>query len=168
MKYILLFYIFNVGIAQDYDWGDEKGKDRRNPKKIENMMVWRLTEDLELSTDQAEKFFPRFRDHRNSLEVVGKQEREMIANIDREKLNKSDVKKTIEEISKLRQKRIELESEFVLSLDDILAPDQMIRLGVFKQRMMMEMRGEVREGKGKKGKKKPHKNRGRKRGRRGF
>ena len=168
MKYILLFFIFNAGIAQDYDWGDEKDKDHRNPKKIENMMVWRLTDDLDLSTDQAEKFFPRFRDHRNSLEAVGKQEREMIANIDREKLNKSDVKKTIEEISKLRQKRIELESEFVLSLDDILAPDQMIRLGVFKQRMMMEMRGEVREGKGKKGKKKPHKNRGRKRGRRGF
>ena len=53
----------------------------------------------------------------------------------------------IEEISKLRQNRIELEAEFVLSLDDVLAPDQMIRLGVFKQRMMMEMRGEIRDGK---------------------
>jgi hypothetical protein len=89
----------------------------------------------------------------------------LIRNIDRENLNKKDVKKTIEEISRLRQNRIELELEFVLSLDDVLAPDQMIRLGVFKQRMMMEMRGEMQDGKGKK-KRKNKKDR--KRRRRGF
>ena len=151
MKYILLFGFLTGAIAQSYDWDDEKKiRGRRSPEKMENMIVWRLTDDLDLKTDQAEKFFPRFRDHRKSLEEIGKQEREMIRNIDRENLNKKDVKNTIEEISKLRQKRIELESEFVLSLDDVLAPDQMIRLGVFKQRMMMEMRGEMQDGKGKK------------------
>ena len=149
MKYILLFSFLTGAVAQNYDWDNEKSRGRRSSEKMENMIVWRLTDDLDLTTDQAEKFFPRFRDHRKSLEEVGKKEREMIANIDREKLNKKDVKSTIEEISKLRQKRIELESEFVLGLDDILAPEQMIRLGVFKQRMMMEMRGEMRDGKGK-------------------
>ena len=149
MKYILLFSFLTGAVAQNYDWDNEKSRGRRSSEKMENMIVWRLTDDLDLTTDQAEKFFPRFRDHRKSLEEVGKKEREMIANIDREKLNKKDVKNTIEEISKLRQKRIELESEFVLGLDDILAPEQMIRLGVFKQRMMMEMRGEMRDGKGK-------------------
>ena len=74
----------------------------------------------------------------------------MISNIDREEPNKKDVKNMIEEISKLRQNRIEMEAEFVLSLDDVLAPDQMIRLGVFKQKMMMEMRGEIRDEKKKK------------------
>ena len=150
MKYLLLFGFLTGAVAQNYDWDNEKSRGRRSSEKMENMIVWRLTDDLDLTTDQAEKFFPRFRDHRKSLEEVGKKEREMIANIDREKLNKKDVKNTIEEISKLRQKRIELESEFVLGLDDILAPDQMIRLGIFKQRMMMEMIGEMRDGKGKK------------------
>ena len=150
MKYLLLFGFLTGAVAQNYDWDNEKSRGRRSSEKMENMIVWRLTDDLDLTTDQAEKFFPRFRDHRKSLEEVGKKEREMIANIDREKLNKKDVKNTIEEISKLRQKRIELESEFVLGLDDILAPEQMIRLGVFKQKMMMEMRGEMRDGKGKK------------------
>ena len=150
MKYLLLFGFLTGAVAQNYDWDNEKSRGRRSSEKMENMIVWRLTDDLDLTTDQAEKFFPRFRDHRKSLEEVGKKEREMIASIDREKLNKKDVKNTIEEISKLRQKRIELESEFVLGLDDILAPDQMIRLGIFKQRMMMEMIGEMRDGKGKK------------------
>ena len=162
MKYLLLFSFLTGGIAQSYDWDDEKKiRGRRSPEKMENMIVWRLTDELGLSTDQAEKFFPRFREHRKSLEEIGKQEREMIANIDREKPNKRDVKKMIEEISKLRQNRIELEAEFVLSLDDVLAPDQMIRLGIFKQRMMMEMR----DGKAKK---KRDKKKDRKRRRRGF
>ena len=171
MRYILFLSFLTGIIAQEKDWVDrEYKKGRRNDRseKMENMIIWRLTDDLELSTEQAEKFFPRFREHRKSLEDIGKQEREMIGKIDREKLSKSDVKNTIEDVSKLRQKRIELESEFVLSLDDILEPDQMIRLGVFKQRMMMEMRGEMRDGKGKKGKKKRNKKIGRKRGRRGF
>ena len=165
MKFILLFSFLTGAIAQNYDWDVKKNRGRRSPEKMENMIVWRLTEDLDLTTDQAEKFFPRFREHRKSLEELGKQEREMIGNIDREKLNKNDVKKKIEEISKLRQKRIELESEFVLSLDDVLAPDQMIRLGVFKQRMMMEMRGEMQDEKVKKNRKNK---KDRKRRRRGF
>ena len=167
MKYLLLFGFLTGAVAQNYDWGNEKSRGRRSSEKMENMIVWRLTDDLDLTTDQAEKFFPKFRVHRKSLEEVGKQEREMIANIDREKLNKKDVKNTIEEISKLRQKRIELESEFVLGLDDILAPDQMMRLGIFKQRMMMEMRGEMRDGKGKK-KKNKNKKKDRKRRRSRF
>ena len=165
MKFILFFSFLTGGIAQNYDWDVKKNRGQRSPEKMESMIVWRLTEDLDLTTDQAEKFFPRFREHRKSLEELGKQEREVIGNIDREKLNKNDVKTRIEEISKLRQKRIELESEFVLSLDDVLAPDQMIRLGVFKQRMMMEMRGEMQD---EKGKKKRKNKKDRKRRRRGF
>ena len=166
MKYVLLFSFLTGGISQRYNWDDEKKiRGRRSPEKMENMIVWRLTDELDLSTDQAEKFFPTFREHRKSLEEIGRQEREMIANIDQGDLTKKDVKKVILEISKLRQNRIELEAEFVLSLDDVLAPDQMIRLGVFKQRMMMEMRGEMRDGKVKK---KRHKKKDRKRRRRGF
>ncbi len=166
MKYILFFCFLIGGIAQNYDRDDAKRiKGRSVSKKMENMIVWRLTDELDLTTDQAEKFFPRFRKHRKSIEEIGKREREMIANINPEKPNKEDVKKVIGEISKLRQKRIELEAEFVLSLDDVLIPDQMIRLGVFKQRMMREMREEIRY---KKAKKKRFRHKDRKRGPRPF
>ena len=166
MKYILLFSFLTGGAAQSYDWDDEKKiRGRRSAEKMENMIVWRLTDELDLSIDQAEKFFPRFREHRKNLEEIGRQEREMIVNIDQEEPNKKDVKKMIEEISKLHQNRIELEAEFVLSLDDVLAPEQMIRLGVFKQKMMMEMRAEMRDGKAKK---KRHKKKDRKRRRPRF
>ena len=160
MKYILLIGFFACGIAQNYKWDYEEDRGRRSPEKIENMLVWRLTDDLDLSTEQAEKFFPRFRDHRKNLKEIGSQESNIIASIDRNKLNKNDVKKTIEKIAKLRQNRIELESDFVLGMDDILEPGQMLRLGVFKQRIMSEMKGDIQD---RKGNKKRHKKKGRKR-----
>ena len=165
MKQALLFIFLTWGIAQNNDWGYGNDRGRRSPEKIENMIVWRLTDDLDLSTEQAEKFFPRFRDHRKKLKEIENQERDITSNIDRDNLNKSSVKKIIEDITKLRQKRIELESDFVLSMDDILEPGQMIRLGVFKQRMMMKMREEIQD---EKGKKKRHKKKGRKRERNRF
>ena len=167
MKYILFLSFLTGIVAQDNDWDDrehKKGRGHKHSEKMENMIIWRLTDDLDLSTDQAEKFFPRFREHRQELEELGKKEREIFDNIrgemsDDKKITKSDVKKTIEKVSKLRQKRIELESEFVLSMDDILTPSQMIRLGVFKERMMREMRDGMRDGKGKKSKKRKKKGR---------
>lgn len=159
MKYIILFGFLTGLIAQNYDWGERKNGRGRGKGKMENMIIWRLTEDLDLTIDQSEKFFPRFREHRKNLEALGKQEREIVGTIDGKKISKNDVKEMIEDISKLRQKRIELESKFVLSLDDILEPDQMIRLGIFKQKMMTEMRNEIRDGKEKKQKNKKDRNR---------
>ena len=159
MKYIILFGFLTGLIAQNYDWGERKNGRGRGKGKMENMIIWRLTEDLDLTIDQSEKFFPRFREHRKNLEELGKQEREIVGTIDGKKISKNDVKEMIEDISKLRQKRIELESKFVLSLDDILEPDQMIRLGIFKQKMMTEMRNEIRDGKEKKQKNKKDRNR---------
>ena len=159
MKYIILFGFLTGLIAQNYDWGERKNGRGRGKGKMENMIIWRLTEDLDLTIDQSEKFFPRFREHRKNLEALGKQEREIVGTIDGKKISKNDVKEMIEDISKLRQKRIQLESKFVLSLDDILEPDQMIRLGIFKQKMMTEMRNEIRDGKEKKQKNKKDRNR---------
>jgi len=167
MKYILFLSFLTGIVAQDNDWDDrehKKGRNHKRSEKIENMIIWRLTDDLDLSTDQAEKFFPRFREHRQELEELGRKEREISGNIrgemsDDKKITKSDVKKMIEKVSKFRQKRIELESEFVLSMDDILTPSQMIRLGVFKERMMREMRDGMRDEKGKKSKKRKKKGR---------
>ena len=46
MKYIILFSFLTGGIAQSYDWNDEKLRGRRSLEKMENMIVWRLTDEL--------------------------------------------------------------------------------------------------------------------------
>ena len=175
MKHILLLFMLCGLMSQEHD-RYEKDRWEEAPvrsERMESMVIWRLTDHLELSSDQAEKFFPRFREHREDIKQLGKDEREVYVSIreqiaDDKELSKSDVKKTIDRVSKLRKERVDLETKFVLGMDDILSPNQMVKLGVFKERMMHEMRDEMRDKKEKKGKKKRNKKKGRKRGRRGF
>ena len=72
MKHIFLMIFVSGLIAQDFD-SPERDPDRSD--KMEMMMIWKLTDELDLTPEQAEKFFPRFRKHRNELDEVKKMER---------------------------------------------------------------------------------------------
>ena len=138
------------GLGQD-DWSNEETS---RSERRESMVIWRLTEDLDLSSEQAEKFFPRFREHREQLDEIGKDERKILMDVrfkirDQEELSKSEMERTIKKVSALRKDRVDLETKFILGMDDILTPNQMVKLSVFKQRLMKEMQGEMRDRKGK-------------------
>ena len=66
MKYIIFVNILTVLFAQRYDRFEEdyRFNEGKRTARVESMVIWRLSEDLNLTTQQAEKFFPRFRDHR--------------------------------------------------------------------------------------------------------
>ena len=106
MKYILLFSFLTGAVAQNYDWDNEKSRGRRSSEKMENMIVWRLTDDLDLTTDQAEKFFPKHREHRANIEEL----RQKIENLSEESwenfdnINSKEITKIIKECSKLNLK----------------------------------------------------------------
>ena len=63
MKQLLALFLISGLMAQEHDWDEKEhdGRDHDRSERMESMMVWRLTDDLELSPEQAEKFFPRFR-----------------------------------------------------------------------------------------------------------
>lgn len=155
MKTILIIcgVTLNIAFSQEYDMMDQdhviQGESGRRGR-MESMMIWRLTEELELKPDQAEIFFPRFREHRNNLEKIREQERE-IAKILRKKLKKGEsVKKpevvtAVKKVTNLRKKHADSEEKFILGMDDILDAVQMTKLGIFKQNMMKEISGEVKK-----------------------
>ena len=178
MNKLLLMCMISFAIAQSdsrRDFGQDDWSNEETPRseRRESMVIWRLTEDLDLSSEQAEKFFPRFREHREQLDEIGKDERKSLMDVrykirDQEELSKSEMERMIKKVSALRKDRVDLETEFILGMDDILTPNQMVKLSVFKQRLMKEMQSEMRDRKGKDRKKnrKQMKRGGRKR--RGF
>ena len=178
MNKLLLMCMVSFAIAQSdsrRDLGRDDWSNEETPRseRRESMVIWRLTEDLDLSSEQAEKFFPRFREHREQLDEIGKDERKSLMDVrfkirDQEELSKSEMERTIKKVSALRKDRVDLETEFILGMDDILTPNQMVKLSVFKQRLMKEMQSEMRDRKGKdrKNNRKQMKRGGRKR--RGF
>jgi len=178
MKIFLIVALMCALNAQDYDHRDrdhersekqdfdDSDREHERSNKMEMMMVWKLTDELALSPQQAEKFFPRFRQHRDELDEVRKMERALGKEM-KQKLKKDeeipgkDVMETVKKITELRKKHVDLEGKFILGMDDILGPRQLASLGMFKQKMMRNVGDELRENHGKKGK------RGKMKGRRG-
>ena len=131
--FITCAVVLSIPFAQEHDMmddmmdQDEMGHDDgERRQRMESMMIWRLTEELDLKTEQAEKFFPRFREHRKNLDEIRDQEREigktLRGKLKDESLNKSEVTAAVKKITSLRKK-------------------QMTKLGMFKQKMMREMGG---------------------------
>ena len=69
MKHILILFTLSGLMAQKHDRYEKDRWDEApvRSERMESMVIWRLTDHLELSSEQAEKFFPRFREHREEL-----------------------------------------------------------------------------------------------------
>jgi len=169
MKYIILLTLLTGLFSQDFKGrGDDEYDAAINQKRkdrMEMMIVWRLTDELELTTEQAEKFFPRFRKHRDELEELKAQERSLGKDMKQKleggsKFSKNDVQATIKKVSELRKRHIELESQFVLGVDDILNAEQLATLGFLKHKMLRDVKDEL----GNRSKKNNRKNKIKKRG----
>ena len=84
------------------------------------------------------------------LDELSKDERKILMDVrikirDEEELSKSEMEKTIKRVAELRKDRVDLEHKFILGMGDILNPNQMVKLSVFKQRLMKEMQGNMRD-----------------------
>ena len=155
MNKLFLVCMLSFTVAQkdtrgDFDQDGWSSDGTTRSERRESMVIWRLTEDLDLSSEQAEKFFPRFREHRDMLDELSKDERKILMDVrikirDEEELSKSEMEKTIKKVAELRKDRVDLEYKFILGMGDILNPNQMVKLSVFKQKLMNEMQGNFRD-----------------------
>ena len=153
MKYIIVLLFLNNLFSQ----GVFPKKDRHERK--ETMIIWKLTEELELTSEQAEKFFPEHREHRQNIEEL----REKIENLGEESwgnfdnINSKKITKIIKERQDLKKKIIDLETEFIFSMENLLNSKQLALLATFKSRMMNDMRADLKGNKKHKKKKKKRK-----------
>ena len=70
------FAIVNLSKLSDFKDNEiDSLYESENRRAMESMMVWKLTEELELEVDQAERFFPKYREHRKEIESLRKKER---------------------------------------------------------------------------------------------
>ena len=119
-------------------------------KTMETVMIWKLSEELDLEVEQADKFFPRFREHRKEVDDLREKDRSLGKSLDsdmksKKKLSGSEVNKIIKERSALRKKMADLEEKFLLESGDILNPNQQAKLGLFKGKMMRNMKGQMKK-----------------------
>ena len=152
--FFTLIMLINTLSAQELTSFEEEITDSLinddNKETMRTMMIWKLTEELDLREEQADKFFPRFRKHRKEIDILKTKERLLGKSLNqnannKNKLTGSEVNKIIKESTTLRKKMADLEEKFLIESGDILDPNQQAKLGLFKQKMMKDMKGKMKK-----------------------
>jgi len=99
------------------------------------MMAFKLTERLNLSTDQAEKFFPRMKVHREIMDKIDDElfdttEEIRDKMIDKKDISDAELKKVLSKVDGLKNKRKIERDEFISSLDNVLENNQIAMLAL--------------------------------------
>lgn len=109
-------------------------------------MVFRMTEELDLTEKEAEKFFPLHRSYQNKkhqyhreLAVLSEKAYE------RENINDKDLQYYKEEIKRLNREEMDLDMKFYAELEDFLSAEQVVRYIFFEHHFRREMSRELKK-----------------------
>ena len=122
---------------------------KEKKEKMEMMMAWKLTEHLKLTNEEAEKFFPRFREHREIINTFTDKEKilnsEIKEKIERgDALSNKDLDKLLSELSELERKKIKEKRSFIDGLEGHLNNVQRAKLIGFEHRFRKDVREQLK------------------------
>lgn len=128
-----------------------KGPQKGHPgQRLEMMKMWRLTEELNLSEEQASKFFPRYNALEKEIMDISKQQKELLkglrerAKSDQE-ISQSELDEITKKVSDLEQQKIQKKQQFFEDLDDFLSTDQRAHYLGFELRFKEDLRKGMRD-----------------------
>lgn len=127
MKALIVLLALTVQVAWAQD-PDEVQQDPKAQERINNLRIAYLTEKLGLSSDQAEKFWPVYREFAQERMKLRAEIREAQKGIDP---NNPDPKKQEELVNlglKVKQRELDLEKDYSGRLMKVITAQQMLNL----------------------------------------
>ena len=130
--------------------GKSKGPGGQYSERMEMMLIWKLTDELELTENQAENFFPLMRSHQKDVMELRRQEKLMFEPMynkikSDDKINQSEVNNLLNEISAIDKKKSKIRIDFIERSGDMLEPKQQLKLLIFEPKMKSQVQREMRE-----------------------
>ena len=120
---------------------------KRQKERLTMVMIWKLTEHLDLSEQQADKLIPRLRIQQKEMEGLAakRQElyREFNAKIEDEKVSQKDTDRFMNELKRLEQSRLDLRLKHVKNVADILDGIQLAKYVVFEHHFKERLRSQM-------------------------
>ena len=103
-------------------------QNREAMKKIESARIALITERLGLSPDQAEKFWPVYREYNLERRKLRQKFREDRKDVDMKSLTEEQSKQLIQKSMDLKQKQLNLENEYTHRMSDVISTQQLFKL----------------------------------------
>ncbi|MEA1882869.1 MAG: hypothetical protein U9N31_10790 [Candidatus Marinimicrobia bacterium] len=130
--------------------GKPRGPGGQYGERMEMMMIWKLTDHLELTEDQAEKFFPSMRAHQKQVMKIREEEKELFTPLYQkvkkgEDISKSEANKLLNKVAAFEQKKSKARIDFVKKSSDILNPTQQLKLLMFEGHMKQQVRNRLQD-----------------------
>ncbi len=120
-------------------WQPERRRERLNTLKM-----WKMTEYLELTESQAEKFFPLHRAHQLQVEALSQRRRQLYEDLEgkiREGVIEArDIDRFVEAKAEIEKSRFDLQALHVKSMARVLSDGQRAKFVVFDDYFMRQLR----------------------------
>ena len=114
------------------------------------MGIWQITERLDLTESQAEKFFPKFKSHRNEMEKIEEDKRESLKSIheslkDGKDLSEKDLDRAIKDLESFEKKKLQARLDYMNDLDGVLSTKQRAQLLMMPSGMKKEAKEKIKK-----------------------
>lgn len=97
-------------------------------KKIESARIALITERLGLTPEQAEKFWPVYREYNLERREIRKEFREVRQDVDMNNLTEEQSQQLVKMSMDLKQKQLNLEKEYSHRMSDVISTQQLFKL----------------------------------------
>ena len=139
---ILALPLMTVSAQPDHKSGDSQSR--------KAMGVWKMTEELELTENQAEKFFPKFRTHQDAVDKLREEQKESLKSIheslkDGKDVSDEDLAAAIKAFQKIEASKISARVDFIESLEGVLTTSQRAKLMLAPDKMRREAKKNIKE-----------------------
>jgi len=125
------------------------GPGEKDPRAIiEKVRIYLLTEKLDLSEEQAVKFFPKLNDLRKAEEDFQKERMDIIAKLEtqvRDKASEKDLLQTLNGFENLIKMKADKDKKIRDDLRVLLTPVQQVKFLIFQTKFEQEIRDMIRE-----------------------
>jgi Spy/CpxP family protein refolding chaperone len=118
-------------------------------ERIKTVKIWKLTEELNLTDEQSQKFFPIYNRFFDTREDIENQKNQLIQNLGeltaKENPSDSEINQQLNKIDSLDQRIQELQKQFRNDLKGVLTTRQIGCLYVFEIRFLRQMQDIIRD-----------------------
>ncbi|MCG8308375.1 MAG: hypothetical protein MI975_13360 [Cytophagales bacterium] len=103
-------------------------QNREAMKKIESARIALITERLGLTPDQAEKFWPVYREYNQERREIRREFRDARQGVDMKNLTDEQSKRLVQKSIEMKQKELNLEKEYSNRLSEVISTQQLFKL----------------------------------------
>jgi hypothetical protein len=109
-------------------WLGTFAQNKEAMEKIESARIALITERLGLTPEQAEKFWPLYREYNQQRRVLREEFRNARQSVDKENLTEEQSRELMKKALEMKQRELNLENEYAQKMTQYITAQQMLQL----------------------------------------